>query len=62
MENMPICPNTSNDYDILISEIRQIDTKLNIVSRLSALSVAINHTNANKKNEGKRILCTYFEL
>ncbi len=53
MENMPICPSTSDDYNILISEIKQIDKKLNIVSRLSALSVAINHTNANKKMEGK---------
>ena len=44
MENMPICPNTNDDYNILISEIRQIDKKLNLVSRLSALSVAIKHT------------------
>lgn len=53
MENMPICPNTNDDYNILISEIRQIDNKLNLVSRLSALSVAINHTNANKSMKGK---------
>ena len=53
MENMPICPNTINDYNILVSEIRQIDNKLNIVSRLSALSVAINHTNVNKAIKGK---------
>lgn len=53
MENMPICPNTSNDYNILIQEIKQIDNKLNIVSRLSALSVVINHTNASKTMKGK---------
>ncbi len=53
MENMPICPNTSNDYNILISEIRQIDRKLNLVSRLSALSVAINHTNTDRMMKGK---------
>lgn len=53
MENMPICPDTINDYNVLISEIRQIDNKLNLVSRLSALSVAINHTNANKSMKGK---------
>lgn len=53
MENMPICPNTINDYNVLISEVRQIDTKLNLVSRLSALSVAINHTNASKTMKGK---------
>lgn len=53
MENMSICSDTSNDYNVLISEIKQIDKKINIVSRLSALSVAINHTNANKKMKGK---------
>ncbi len=53
MENMSICPNTVDDYNILISEIRKIDNKLNLVSRLSALSVAINHTNASKKMKGK---------
>ena len=53
MENMPICSDTINDYNVLVSEIRQIDNKLNIVSRLSALSVAINHTNASKTMKGK---------
>lgn len=52
MENMPICPNTSDNYYELISEIRKIDNKLNIVSRLSALSVAIKQTNENY-NKGK---------
>lgn len=53
MENMPICPNTTDDSDMLLSEIRKIDNKLNLISRLSALSVAINHTNASKKMKGK---------
>lgn len=53
MENMPICPDTINNYNVLVSEIRQIDNKLNIVSRLSALSVAINHTNVSKTMKGK---------
>lgn len=44
-ENMPTCPNTSDNYDELISEIKSIDNKLQIVSRLSALSVAIKYTN-----------------
>lgn len=52
MENMPVCPDTSDDYNELISEIRDIDNKLNIVSRLSALSVAIKYTN-EKYNKGK---------
>ena len=54
MENMPILPNTTDDYNILISEIRQIDKKLNLVSRLSALSVAINHTNTDKAIKGEK--------
>lgn len=54
MENMPISPNTNDDYNILISEIREIDKKLNLVSRLSALSVAINHINTDKTMKGKR--------
>lgn len=52
MENTPICPNTPDNYNELISEIRDIDNKLNIVSRLSALSVAIKYTN-EKYNKGK---------
>lgn len=56
MENMPICSNTNDDYDILISEIRQIDKKLNLVSRLSALSVAIKHTGNKFKTKGYYIL------
>lgn len=31
IEEMPICPYTINDYNILLSEIRQIDHKLNLV-------------------------------
>lgn len=52
MENTPVCPNTSDNYNVLINEIRIIDNKLNIVSRLSALSVAIRHTN-EKYSKGK---------
>ncbi|WP_242827527.1 hypothetical protein [Enterocloster clostridioformis] len=49
MEGTPIAPNTIDDFNTLISEIREIDKKLYIVSRLSALSVAINHVNENTK-------------
>lgn len=52
MENTPICPNTSDNNNTLISEIKAIDNKLNIVSRLSALSVAIKYTN-EKYTKGK---------
>lgn len=53
MENTPICPDTVDDYNGLISEIKTIDQKTNILSIISALSVAINHVNSNtdlKKN------------
>ena len=52
MEGTPIVSNTNDDYNTLIAEIREIDNRLNLVSRLSALSVAINHV--NKNNELKR--------
>lgn len=51
MENTPICPNTPENYNKLISEIRDIDNKRNIVSRLSALSVAIKYTNEKYNKE-----------
>ena len=56
MENMPISPNTNDDYNILISEIRQIDKKLNLVSRLSALSIAIKHTGDKFKTDRKSVV------
>lgn len=40
-EGMPVCPNTTNDYNILVDEIRQIDKELNILLKLSSLTVAI---------------------
>lgn len=51
-EKTPVCPGTSDDYNELVSEIKEIDKRLNIVSRLSALSVAIKYTN-EKYNKGK---------
>lgn len=56
MEKMTVCPNTNDDYNILISKIKQIDKKLNLVSRLSALSVAIKHTGNKFKTKGYYIL------
>ena len=47
MENMQTVPNTTDDYNFLISEIKNIDNRLNVVSRLSALSTAINYVNKN---------------
>lgn len=52
-ENTPICPYTFEDERINIQEIKDIDSKLNLVSRISALSVAINYTNASKELKEK---------
>ena len=56
MENTPICPNTSNNKLELIKELKEIDKKYNIVSRLSAISVAIKHTNATMNGKGYYLL------
>lgn len=57
MEDMPICPNTDNNRDCLINEIRDINNKLNLLSKLDALSVVINkYTDENLKNKGYYLL------
>lgn len=48
MENTPICPNTINDKRQLIKELKEIDNELNIVSRLSAISKAIQYVSTEK--------------
>ena len=53
LEKTPICPNTIDDNDAIVQEIKKIDNKLKLVSRISALSVAINHTNVTKEMKGK---------
>lgn len=52
-EGTSICPNTVDDNSTIIDEVKKIDDKLHLVSRISALSVAINHTNASQKMKGK---------
>ena len=49
-EKMPICPNTSDWADELISEIKYLDNKNNIISTLSGLNVSINYA-SNKYNQ-----------
>ena len=49
-EKMPICPNTSGWADELISEIKYLDNKNNIISTLSGLNVSINYAR-NKYNQ-----------
>lgn len=63
MENMPICPDTTDDYNELIEEIREIDRTTNIVSRISALSTAVNFVNKNTayKNANYYILILNYE-
>lgn len=51
MEHMPICPDTDDDMNALIAEIRQLDKKNNIVSALSGLSVAIDYVSEKNKNK-----------
>lgn len=61
MENMPVCPNTSNDYNTLIKEIKDIDKKHNIISALSGLNVfSINYV--SDKNSSKYIKNGYYIL
>ncbi len=49
-EKMPICPNTSEWTDELISEVKYLDKKNNIISTLSGLNVSINYA-SNKYNQ-----------
>lgn len=62
-ENLPVVPNTSNNYDELVAEIKLIDKKLNIISKLSALSVAIKYINEKEldKRMGYYILLLNYE-
>ena len=64
-EKMPVAPNTSNNYIELVREIKEIDHKLNIIHKLSALSTAIRYTterrNAAEKEIGYYILLLNYE-
>lgn len=50
IENMPICPSAKDDKNILVNEIREIESKIKIISKLNALSVAINKYNDESLN------------
>lgn len=57
MEKMPICPDAQDNQEALINEIREIDQRIKIISKLSALSVAINKYNdENLKHKGYYLL------
>lgn len=59
-ENMPVCPDTSDSYEELIDEIKEIDARKNIVSSLSGLNVAIDYV--SEKNSNKYNRNGYFVL
>lgn len=61
MEHTPICPNTTDDKKLLIKELKELDKKHNIISRLSAINVAINHTNEKMKGMGYYLLRLNFQ-
>lgn len=62
IENMPICPNTQDNQDTLIDEIRKIDKRIKITSKLNALSVVINKYNVeNSKHKGYYLLRLNFK-
>lgn len=54
-EKMPICPNTSDFADELISEIKSLDKKNNIISTLSGLNVSIKHANKIYNQKDKNL-------
>lgn len=57
MENMPICPNTTDIYNELLVEVNEINNKLNLLSKLNALSVVIHkHNDENLKHKGYYLL------
>lgn len=51
-EDMPVCPNTSNNIYELVDEIKQINSKHRIIYILSGINLAIDYTekNLNGKN------------
>lgn len=56
MEGMPVCPNTVDDYDILVDEIKKLDSNIHVLQTLSNLSMAI------KQGEFKKGKIFYYVL
>lgn len=50
-ENMPICPNTSNDMHELVVEIKKLNSKHHIIPILSGINLAIDYTEKNISNK-----------
>ncbi len=51
-EGTPVCPDTSDDSNKIIVELKEIDSRLNIVSKLNAISTATAYSN-RPSNESK---------
>ena len=49
-EGLPVVPGTPDNYDELVAEMKCLDNDLNIISKISSLSMAIN--NAEVKHKG----------
>lgn len=62
-EGTNVCPNTSDDIKNLVEEVRRIDENLKIISKLSALSTAINYVDqkASSSKVGYYILILDYE-
>lgn len=54
-ENMTVCPDTSDWADELISEIKYLDNKNNIISTLSGLNVSIDYTSKKFNQKDKNL-------
>lgn len=52
-EKMPVCPNTSKWADELVSEVKYLDNKNNILSTLSGLNVSIDYASKNYNQKNK---------
>lgn len=61
-ENMPVCPDTSNNLNELISEIKELDKAHKIISTLNSLNVIINKTGEQINHKGKNNKNTYYIL
>lgn len=60
-ENTPVCPGTPSEYSDIIHEMKQLNKELNIVDKLSAISLAIKHTDNVMQEQGYYLLQLDYE-
>lgn len=58
-ENMPVCPNTSNNIKDLINEILSLDKKHHIINNLSGIQIAVDRTKNNKNDKYFLLILNY---